>query len=57
MSTDAMTVTDPATGLTQADLRRAALTVCGYAVDADEARTMLTALGLLDALQGEALAS
>jgi hypothetical protein len=43
-------VTDPATGLTADDLRRAALTVCRYAEDADEARRLLDALGLLDAL-------
>ena len=56
MAPDA-TVTDPATGLTPADLRRAALTVCSYATDAEEARTMLAALGLLEVLQDEALAS
>ena len=48
---------DPATGLSREDLRRAALTVCGYATDADEARQLLEALGLLDQLQDSALAS
>jgi hypothetical protein len=43
-------VADPATGLTPADLRRAALAVCGYATDADDARELLAALGLLDEL-------
>ena len=57
MSTDTTNATDPATGLTPGDLRRAALTVCRYAVDAEEARTLLAALGLLDVLQDEALAS
>ena len=42
---------DPATGLTPADLRRAAPSVCSYAGDAAEARELLEALGLLDALQ------
>jgi hypothetical protein len=48
---------DPATGLTPADLRRAALTVCGYATDADDARTLLEALGLTEGLRTTALAS
>jgi hypothetical protein len=48
---------DPATGLTREDLRRAALTVCGHASDADDAREMLEALGLVDDLRSEALAS
>ena len=43
-------VADPATGLTPADLRRAALAVCGYATDATDARELLSALGLLDEL-------
>ena len=42
---------DPATGLTRSDLRRAALSVCSYAADADEARYLLEALGLLDDLR------
>ena len=41
---------DPATGLTAADLRRAALAVCGYATDTEDARELLSALGLLDEL-------
>ena len=45
-------VVDPATGLTPADLRHAALAVCGYATDAEDARELLTALGLLDELGG-----
>ena len=44
-------VADPATGLTPADLRRAALRVCGYATDSDDARELLEALGLLDDLR------
>jgi len=49
--------TDPATGLTRADLRAAALTVCGYATDVEDARVLLEALGLLDDLRPGALAS
>jgi len=48
---------DPATGLTRDDLRRAALTVCAYATDADDARALLEALGLVDDLRPGALAS
>ena len=48
---------DPATGLTREDLRAAALTVCGYATDVDDARVLLEALGLLDDLRPDALAS
>lgn len=48
---------DPATGLTREDLRRAALTVCGYATDVDDAREMLEALGLVDDLRSGAIAS
>ncbi|HVM26320.1 MAG TPA: hypothetical protein VM433_01435 [Mycobacteriales bacterium] len=55
MTTDA--TVDPSTGLTRDDLRRAALTVCHHATDADEARSLLESLGLLDALRDEALAS
>jgi hypothetical protein len=51
------TAQDPATGLTREDLRRAALTVCGYATDVDDAREMLEALGLLDDLRSDAIAS
>jgi len=50
-------VADPATGLTPTDLRRAALSVCSYATDAQDARTLLDALGLLDELRPESLAS
>jgi hypothetical protein len=45
-----------AAGLSADDVRRAALTVCRYAVDADEARRLLEALGLLDVLVEERLA-
>lgn len=43
--------TDPSTGLTRDDLRRAALSVCSYAADADEARDLLESLGLLQDLR------
>ena len=48
---------DLATGLTKDDLRRAALTVCGYATDPADARDLLEALGLVDELRQDALAS
>ena len=48
---------DLATGLTRDDLRHAALTVCSYATDADDARDLLEALGLVDDLRDGALAS
>ena len=48
---------DLATGLTSEDLRRAALTVCSYATDTDDARTLLEALGLVDDLRQQRLAS
>ncbi len=48
---------DLATGLTRDDLRRAALTVCGYATDAQDARYLLEALGLVEDLRSGALAS
>lgn len=48
---------DPATGLSREDLRRAALTVCGYATDTDDARELLEALGLVEDLRSGALAS
>ena len=48
---------DLATGLTADDLRRAALTVCAYATDTDDARRLLDALGLTDDLRQERLAS
>lgn len=47
---------DPATGMTRAELRRAALTVCGYATDAQDARELLDALGLTEELQPQRLA-
>ncbi len=37
--------------LSDEELRRAALTVCGRANDVDEARDLLDALGLLDDLR------
>ena len=49
---DASLVADPATGLTPADRRHAALAVCGYSTDAADARELLDALGLLDELLG-----
>lgn len=49
---NASLVADPATGLTPADLRRAALAVCGYATDTQDAEELLDALGLLDELRG-----
>ena len=42
---------DPATGMTSGDLRRAALTVCRFATDVDDARDLLEALGLVDDLR------
>ena len=48
---------DPATGLSRDDLRAAALTECGYATDVDDARELLEALGLVDDLRSESLAS
>lgn len=48
---------DPATGLSRQDLRAAALTACGYAVDAADARELLEALGLIEDLRQDALAS
>lgn len=48
---------DLATGLSRNDLRRAALTVCGYATDTDDARELLEALGLVQDLRQEVLAS
>ena len=47
-------VADPATGLTPTDLRRAALSVCAYATDAEDAAGLLDALGLLDDQRGQA---
>ncbi|MCW2777531.1 MAG: hypothetical protein JWN17_1256 [Frankiales bacterium] len=47
-------VPDPATGITPAGRRRAALSVCAYAGDVEVARELLDALGLLEELQREA---
>jgi hypothetical protein len=47
------TTPDPTTGLSADDVRRAALAVASYAADAAEARDLLDALGLLEALRGE----
>ncbi len=54
---DPTTALDPATGLSRDDLRRAALTVCGYAHDVADARELLSALGLDEDLREQALAS
>ena len=48
---------DPATGMSHNDLRRAALTVCSYATDTDDARELLEALGLVEDLRAGAIAS
>ena len=48
---------DPATGMSHNDLRRAALTVCSYATDTDDARELLEALGLVEDLRSGAIAS
>lgn len=48
---------DLATGLTRNDLRNAALTVCRYSSDAEDARYLLEALGLYEDLRSDALAS
>lgn len=57
MTDDPNDVQDLATGLTRNDLRRAALTVCGYATDTDDARALLEVLGLVEDLRQDALAS
>lgn len=57
MAHDGTDTLDPATGLTRADLRAAALTACNYATDAEDARSLLEALGLLEDLRPDALAS
>ena len=48
---------DLATGLTRNDLRNAALTVCRYSADAEDARYLLEALGLIEDLRAESVAS
>ena len=57
MTESANEIMDPATGLTPDDLRAAALTVCAYATDTQDARELLEALGLIEDLRGGALAS
>ena len=57
MSDDVDDTQDLATGLSRNDLRRAAVTVCGYATDTEDARTLLEALGLVEDLRQESLAS
>ncbi|MEX2289537.1 MAG: hypothetical protein WD794_04315 [Mycobacteriales bacterium] len=57
MTHDGTDILDPATGLTPANLRAAALTACNYATDAEDARYLLEALGLLQDLRPDALAS
>lgn len=57
MADDQNDTFDPATGLTSADLRAAAVTVCSYATDTDDARYLLEALGLSETLRAQALAS
>lgn len=57
MADDQNDLLDPATGLSRDDLRRAAITVCSYATDAEDARYLLDALGLVDDLRSGALAS
>jgi hypothetical protein len=51
MSTADLMTTDPATGLTGQDRRRAAVVACGYVETVEEAREVLEALGLLEDLQ------
>ena len=57
MSDETNDIQDLATGLSPNDLRRAALTVCGYATDVEDARYLLEALGLAEDLRQVALAS
>lgn len=57
MADDPNDTADAATGLSQNDLRAAALTVCGYSTDIDDARELLEALGLVEDLRAGALAS
>jgi hypothetical protein len=57
MATTPDTALDPATGLSRDDLHRAALTVCRYATDVDDARELLEALGLVEDLRADRLAS
>ena len=57
MADNADQTPDAATGLTPDDLRAAAITVCSYATDVDDARELLEALGLVEDLRSGALAS
>lgn len=58
MATDTPDTTfHPSNGLTRTDLRRAALSACSYATDVDDARVLLEALGLVEDLRADALAS
>jgi len=57
MTDDQNDVQDLATGLSRNNLRRAALTVCGHATDIEDARSLLEALGLVEDLRQESLAS
>lgn len=55
MADDQDDVLDLSTGLSRNDLRRAALTVCGYATDVEDARYLLEALGLAEDLRQDVL--
>lgn len=57
MSEDADDTLDLSTGLSRNDLRRAALVVCGYSTDVDDARSLLEALGLEQSLRDEAVSN
>jgi hypothetical protein len=57
MASDTNDTFDPTAGLSRGDLRAAALTVCGYATDTEDARSLLEALGLVEGLRQESLAS
>jgi hypothetical protein len=57
MADDPNDTADAATGLSQNNLRAAALTVCAYSTDVDDARELLEALGLVEDLRAGALAS
>lgn len=50
-------IQDLSTGLSRNDLRRAALTVCGFATDTEDARELLESLGLVEGLRQDVLAS
>lgn len=57
MSDDADDTLDLSTGLSRNDLRRAALVVCGYSTDVDDARSLLESLGLEQSLREESVSS